>query len=150
MAKRLKGSLSGLRKFLATDNLLKRTKMLFTFTVELFSFSRYLKFCLDFLVMNKNGLIKKIWLIWKFLTEKPEKQTIAIHILRNISTSKSNSKIRFGQLIQHNRRKIFLKNQSWAYLWINILHTVCFYCMPNWLLSKYNETKLQNTSFYVK
>ena len=33
----------------------------------------------------------------------------------------------------------FLKNQNWAYLWINSLkfYAVCFYCMPRWELSKY-------------
>ena len=36
----------------------------------------------------------------------------------------------------------FLKNQNWAYLWINSpkIYTVCFYGMPNWGLSKYIET----------
>ena len=36
----------------------------------------------------------------------------------------------------------FLKNQNWAYFWINSLtvHTVCFYCMPSWGLSKYFDT----------
>ena len=41
----------------------------------------------------------------------------------------------------------FLKNQNWAYLWINGLkfYTVCFYSMPTWGLSKYIETELQTT-----
>ena len=45
----------------------------------------------------------------------------------------------------------FLRNQNWAYLWISILkfYTVCFYCMPNWGLSKYFETELQTTCFYL-
>ena len=39
----------------------------------------------------------------------------------------------------------FLKNQDWAYLWINSLefYTPSFYCMPSWGLLKYIETKLQ-------
>ena len=42
---------------------------------------------------------------------------------------------------------LFLEDESWAYLWINSLklYIVCFYCMANWGLSKYNETKLWTT-----
>ena len=45
----------------------------------------------------------------------------------------------------------FLKNENWAYLWINSLrfYTVCFYCMPSWALLKHVETKLQITLFYL-
>ena len=40
---------------------LKLMKNAFYFMLEaLFSFSRYLHFCLDFLVMQENGLIRKI------------------------------------------------------------------------------------------
>ena len=42
-------------------------------------------FVLTFLVMYKNGLIGKIRLILKFMTSRPGLQTIAIHILPNIS-----------------------------------------------------------------
>ena len=43
----------------------------------------------------------------------------------------------------------FLKNENWAYLWINSLklYTVCFYYMASWGLLKYIETKLQTTCF---
>ena len=54
----------------------------------------------------------------------------------NISRSKGNQAMKFGQLIEYNTRNIFieksyakcagetipdpyLKNQNWAYLWIN-------------------------------
>ena len=37
------------------------------------------------------------------------KQTIAIHMLLNISRSKGNKRIKFGQLIEHKMRNIFLK-----------------------------------------
>ena len=45
----------------------------------------------------------------------------------------------------------FLKNQNWVYLLIDSLkiYTVCFYGMLIWDLSKYNETKLQTTCFYL-
>ena len=84
--------------------------MLFISPSKLFLFSRYLNFCLDFLIMSKNALIRKIRLISKFMTSQPGYQTIiAIHILTNISKSKSNEVMKFGQLIEHNMRNIFLE-----------------------------------------
>ena len=38
------------------------------------------------------------------MAPQPGKQTIAIHILPNISRSKGNQKIKFGQLIKYNMR----------------------------------------------
>ena len=43
------------------------------------------------------------------MTSQPGKQTIAIHILPNISRSKDNKTVKFGQLIEYNMRKIFLE-----------------------------------------
>ena len=45
----------------------------------------------------------------------------------------------------------FLKNQSWAYLWINILisYILSFSCLPSWELSKVIETKLLTICFYL-
>ena len=48
-----------------TDNLLMKKRM-------------YLSFCLDFLVISKNCLIKKIRLISKIMVTQPVKQIIAI------------------------------------------------------------------------
>ena len=48
---RIKGTLSGLRQFLAAESSLKMTKNAFISRQKLFPFSRYLSFCLDFLVM---------------------------------------------------------------------------------------------------
>ena len=59
--------------------------------------------------MHRNGLIIKIMLISKFMTSEPGKQTIAIHILPNISRSKGNQTMKFGQLIEYNMRNIFLE-----------------------------------------
>ena len=89
-------------------------------------------------------------------------------ILTNISRSKGNQTIKYGQLIEYNMKKNFLeksyikyggilfpdpflKNQNWAYLWINNpkFYTACFYCIPTWGLSEYIETKLQTTCFYL-
>ena len=57
---------------------------------------------------RKNGLIRKIMLTSKFMTPQPGLQAIAIHILPNISQSKGNQTMKFGQLIQYNKRNIFL------------------------------------------
>ena len=43
------------------------------------------------------------------MTSQPGLQTIAIHILFSISQSKGNQKMKFGQLIEHNKRKISLE-----------------------------------------
>ena len=60
-----KGSILGLRQFLITENLLKMIKNAFYF-VFLFLFLEIFTFCPDFLVMQKNGLMGKLWLISKF------------------------------------------------------------------------------------
>ena len=44
------------------------------------------------------------------MTSQPGKQTIAIHILPNFSRRKGNQTMRFGQLIKHNPRNVFLEN----------------------------------------
>ena len=49
------------------------------------------------------------------MTSQPGKQTIAIHILPNISRSKSNQEMKFGQLIQYNTRNIFLEKSYMKY-----------------------------------
>ena len=82
--------------------------MLFTSPQKLFSLSRYLSFCLDFLVMYRNGLIKKIRLISNSMTSQTGSETIVIHILPNISRSKGNQTVKFSQLIECNMRNVFL------------------------------------------
>ena len=89
--------------------LLKWWKMLFISPKKLFLFLRYLSFCLDFLFMYQNSLIKKIRLTSNFLTSQPREQTIVIYILPNISRSKGNQTMKFGQLIEYNMRNIFLE-----------------------------------------
>ena len=89
------------------------------------------------------------------MMSQPGKQTIAIHILPNISRCKDNQTIKFDQLITYKTRYNFLKksytkcggklfpdsfleNENWVYLWINSVkfYKVCFYCMLSWGLSK--------------
>ena len=75
--------------------------------------------------------------------------------------------MKFGQLIEYIMRNTILE-KSYAKsggetsprrfsgklkLTVSLLnnlnfYTVCFYCIPNWGLSKYIETKLQATTFY--
>ena len=43
------------------------------------------------------------------MTPQPGKKTIATHTLPNISRSKENQKMKFGQLIEYNMRNIFLE-----------------------------------------
>ena len=84
--------------------------MLFISSQKLFPFSRYLyNFCLDFMVMHQNGLIKKIRLISNFMTSQPGQQKSVIHILLNISRRKYNQTIKFGHLMECNMRSIFLE-----------------------------------------
>ena len=89
--------------------------------------------------------------------------------MTNISRSKGNQAMKFGQLIEYNLRNIFLeksytkcggetilrpffKKSKLSNLWINILkfYTFCFYCLERWRLPKLTETKLQNTCIYLK
>ena len=43
------------------------------------------------------------------MTSKPGLQTIAIHLLPNISQSKDNQTMKFGQLIEYNKINTYLK-----------------------------------------
>ena len=43
------------------------------------------------------------------MTSQPRKQTMAIHILPNISRIKGNQIMKFGQLIQYDMRNTFLE-----------------------------------------
>ena len=43
------------------------------------------------------------------MKSQPGKETIAIHVMPNISRSKSNQTMLFGQLIEYNMKNIFLE-----------------------------------------
>ena len=60
----------------------------------------------------RKGFDKKLRLISKFMTSQTGKQIIAIHILSNISRSKSNQTVKFGQLIEYNMKSVFHKNHA--------------------------------------
>ena len=55
-----KGAILGLRRFLASESPLKMKKSSFYFTLKSFFISKYLNFCLEFSIIEKNGLIGKI------------------------------------------------------------------------------------------
>ena len=44
------------------------------------------------------------------MTSQPGQQTIVMHILPNISRSKDNQTMTFGQLTERNMKSIFLEN----------------------------------------
>ena len=44
------------------------------------------------------------------MTSQPEKQAVTMYILVNITSSKGNETIKFGQLIEYNMSNICLKN----------------------------------------
>ena len=50
------------------------------------------------------------------MSSEPRKQAIAIQILSNISRSKGNQALKFGQLIDYNMRNIYLK-KSYTKMW---------------------------------
>ena len=62
-----------------------------------------LAFCL---CRKKNSLIKKIRLFSKIMTSQ---STITIYILSNILRSKGKQTMKFGQVIEHNKRKEFIQ-----------------------------------------
>ena len=75
-------------------------------------------------------------------------------MLTNISRTKNNQAMKFGQLINYNMRNIFL-NKSWRKCagetiprplvqQPRVLYNL-FYCMPKLRLSQYIKTKLQTT-----
>ena len=64
---------------------------------------------MTFWLCGKNGSIRKIILISKSMTSQPVQQTITIHMMSNISRSKGDQAMKFGQLIEYNIRNIFVE-----------------------------------------
>ena len=69
-------------------------------------------FVLNFLVVWENGLIRNLRLISEFMISQPGRQIITIHTLPNISKSKDNQTMKFGQLIEYHLRNIFLQKSN--------------------------------------
>ena len=117
--------------------------------------------------MEKNGLIKKLRFIPKFMTSQTGKQIVTIHILRISQEVKIIKQWNFFGL-KNIRRKIFflknnaqnvvgkllpdpfLKNKSWANLWstVWIFIQFVFIVWQSWGIPKYIETKVLTTCFY--
>ena len=72
----------------------------------IFSFSRYSNFCLDILVIQNKRRDQKDEVNFKFF-DLTTWLTITIHILPNISRSKGNQTLKFGQVIEYITREIF-------------------------------------------
>ena len=49
------------------------------------------------------------------MTLQPEKQTIATHLLPNVSRSKGNQTMKFGRFIEYNLRNIFVEKSYSKY-----------------------------------
>ena len=85
-------------------------KNVFHFTLKALLVFKIFKFLFCLLGHGeKRPDYRKIMLISKFMTSQPGQQTIAIHILTNISRSKGNQAIIFGQLTERNMRNIFFE-----------------------------------------
>ena len=93
-----------------TESPLKLMKNAFYFIFKVFSFvlkiSKYLKRLFGH--VEKTACVRKTRLTSKFMWSQPGLQTITIHLLPNISQSKGNQTMKFGQLIDYNTRNIFL------------------------------------------
>ena len=61
---------------------------------------------------RKNCLFGKIRLTSKFMMSQTGLQTIAMHILSNISQSKGNQTMKFGQFIEYKKINVFFKNYA--------------------------------------
>ena len=81
------------------------------------------------------------------MTSQPGNKVVIL-VWPNISRSKNNQTMKFGQLTetweifslknhtQNKAKKIFpdpfVKSQNWAYVWINTLNfIICIYCRPS-------------------
>ena len=80
------------------------------FVLGIFTFLPWL-----FSYVKRPSLIRKLKFISKFITSQTEQQIITIHLLPNISRSKSNHAMKFGQLTEYNMGNIFRENSSAKY-----------------------------------
>ena len=76
---------------------------------KIFLFSNTYVLVTTFWSDRKNGLIRKIRLTLNFMASQPGLQAIAKRILPNISQSKGNKTMKFGHLMEYNKRNIFLQ-----------------------------------------
>ena len=108
----LKGPLSGLRKFLATESPLKVIKKAFYFPLKALFVLKIFKFCVDFLVMYENGLIRNIRLILKFRRHNVLNKQLQYTYCPISQEVKGNQTMKFGQLIEITLGTFLLKNHT--------------------------------------
>ena len=135
------------------------------FALEIFNFSSRL-----FLLYAEKQLDKKAKVNFKIKTSQTGHQIITIRILSNISRSKGNQSVKFGQLIEHNMRKILFEKSctncngetsprpfckqselsiSLGLQFWNVREFV-FIAYPSGRLPKDIKTKILTTCFYLK
>ena len=102
-------NLLALRKFLTTESPLKIIKSLFYFMLKAIFIFKLFTFLAWLFGHVGKWVDKKGKVNFKFMTSYTGKQIIEINILPNISRSKGNLAIKFGQLIDYNVRNIFLQ-----------------------------------------
>ena len=72
--------------------------MLFYFTLKAISVLKIFKFLSCPFGQVENRMIREVRLTSKFVASQPWKQIIAMHMLPNISRSKGNEALEYGQL----------------------------------------------------
>ena len=105
----IKDALSGLRQFLATGSSLKMMENCFYFTLKVFFVLKIFNFFSWLFGDVEKLLDRKNQVNFKIMTSQLGKQTIAVHILLNISRSKGNQTMKTGQLTEYKMRNIFLE-----------------------------------------
>ena len=105
----MKGTLAGMRQFLVTESPFKMMKNAFYFTLKVLFVLKIFRFFVLTCGHVEKQLDQKDKVNFKICDVTNLKQTIAIHVLPNISRSKSNQTMIFGQLIEYKMRNIFLE-----------------------------------------
>ena len=105
----IKDARSGLRQFLATESSLKMMENCFYFTLKVFFVLKIFNFFSWLFGHVEKLLDRKNQVNFKIMTSQLGKQTIAVHILLNISRSKGNQTMKIGQLTEYKMRNIFLE-----------------------------------------
>ena len=91
---------------------LKMMKNAFYFILRALFVLKIFSFCHDFLVLQEKRLNQKDKVNFKIRDITTWLTKVAIHIFPNISRSKCNQTLKLGQLIEYNKRNIFLKNYA--------------------------------------
>ena len=106
------------------ENHLKMVKMLFISSEKLSLLSGFLYWFFGH--VKKTGLIRMIRLISKFMRSQLRLQTVALHILCNISGSNRNQTIKFAQILEYNKIIIFQQIILHKIMQGDYFQTFCF------------------------